>query len=222
MTVLYYMRIPYRFRKWAGILWSKSLIFVLRWLMGLSFKIEGRENIANGGVIYVSKHQSAWETVALSAFLPNVCYVLKQELLKIPFYGWALKGMDSIPIDRSKGLSALKKVIETGKERLSRNLSVVIFPEGTRVEINTHPKFQKSALLLAKKNLTPIIPIAHNAGHFWSHRRIKPGMITIVIGKQISSEKIKSQSLDALSAEVYGWVKNQMERIEIKTQFNET
>jgi 1-acyl-sn-glycerol-3-phosphate acyltransferase len=83
--------------------------------------------------VVLSKHQSAWETIALQQIFPPLCYVLKRELLRVPFFGWALACIPGIAIDRAAGKDALTQVVEQGRERLKEGLWVVVFPEGTRV-----------------------------------------------------------------------------------------
>lgn len=135
-------------------------------------KNDGKENIPNYPCIYVSKHQSMLETFVFYGLVRNCCFVMKQELLEKPIFGKANTFAEAIGIDRSNGLSAIKKVLEDGKDRVeNKNLSIVIFPEGTRVPVGEYPKFHRSAMKLATVTNIPIIPVAHNFGVYFGRKK---------------------------------------------------
>ena len=113
--------------------WAHCALFWLKATCNLGFEVRGRENIPNHPSIILCKHQSAWETIALQVIFPPQIWVMKRELLYIPFLGWAWIALSAIPIDRSAGREALKKLVAHGKDRLAKGLWVVIFPEGTRI-----------------------------------------------------------------------------------------
>ena len=121
--------------------WARCLLWVLERLCGLKFVVEGRERIPQGNHIIMSNHTSAWETVALFVIFPAQVWVLKRELLWIPFVGWGLKRLRPIAINRGAGHRAVNQVIEQGKNRLADGLWVIIFPEGTRVVAGETRKF---------------------------------------------------------------------------------
>lgn len=193
--------------------WGRLMRFLLFVFCGIRIKILGRENIPQEPVIYFVKHQSAWETTVLPGILPFHVFILKKELMKIPFFGWGLKLIKAVPIDRSRGLKALKDVINIGKSRLAKGVSIVMFPEGTRVAYGEHPKIHKSGMMLAKNTYVDVIPIAHNAGKLWPRRGWikKPGVITLQIGQPIST---RDKTLETLSDEVYEWMKATCQQLE--------
>ena len=158
-------------------------------LCGLNFTVEGRERIPAGNHVVMSKHTSAWETVALFVIFPPQVWVLKRELLWIPLMGWGLKLLRPIAIDRGAGHRAVNQVIEQGKERLADGLWVIIFPEGTRVARGETRKYGVSGALLAAASGSLVVPVSHNAGDFWPRRGIlkKPGTIRVVIGEPIEA-----------------------------------
>jgi 1-acyl-sn-glycerol-3-phosphate acyltransferase len=162
---------------------------VLERLCGLKFIVEGREHIPPGNHIVMSNHTSAWETVVLFLLFPPHVWVLKRELLWIPFVGWGLKLLRPIAINRGEGHRAVNQVIEQGKARLADGLWIVIFPEGTRVVAGATPKFGVSGALLAVAAGKSVVPLSHNAGTFWPRRGFlkKPGTIRVVIGEPIES-----------------------------------
>ena len=133
---------------------------------GIHYKIIGKENLPEKNAIVLCKHQSAWETLFLQTLLPPQTWVLKKQLLLIPFFGWALRLIEPIAIDRKKS-SSIKQLLEQGKECLDKGRWVIIFPEGTRMDVGKTGKYSRSGAVLAKETGYSVVPIAHNAGVFW-------------------------------------------------------
>jgi len=135
----------------------------------------------------MSNHSSAWETVAPFLLFPPLVWVLKRELLWIPFVGWGLKVLKPIAINRGAGHRSANQVIEQGKARLRDGLWIIIFPEGTRVIAGEKAKFGASGALLSIASGKSIVPLSHNAGTFWPRRGFvkKPGTIRLIIGEPI-------------------------------------
>ena len=106
-------------------------VFLLKHLCGLDYEIEGQENIPEGAGIIFSKHQSTWETMALQLIFPPQTFVLKKELMWVPFFGWGLAVMKPIAINRGAGRNAIKQIVSQGIDRLKAGIWIVIFPEGT-------------------------------------------------------------------------------------------
>ena len=181
---------PYRFQFEVARLWARCLFWVLERLCGLKYVVEGRERIPEGNHIVMSNHTSAWETIAQFVIFPPHVWVLKRELLWIPFIGWGLKLLKSIAINRGVGHRAVNQVVEQGKARLADGLWVIIFPEGSRVAAGETKRFGVSGALLAAATGKLMIPLSHNAGAFWPRRSIikKPGTIRVVIGEAISPQ----------------------------------
>jgi 1-acyl-sn-glycerol-3-phosphate acyltransferase len=169
--------------------WARILLWVLERLCGLKYVVEGRERIPPGNHIVMSNHTSAWETVAQFLIFPPQVWVLKRELLWIPFVGWGLKLLRPIAINRGEGHRAVNQVIEQGKARLRDGLWIIIFPEGTRVVAGETRKFGVSGALLAIASGKSVVPLSHNAGKFWARRGFlkRPGTIRVVIGEPIES-----------------------------------
>jgi 1-acyl-sn-glycerol-3-phosphate acyltransferase len=167
--------------------WARILFWVLERLCGLKYVVEGRERIPPGNHIVMSNHTSAWETVAQFLIFPPQVWVLKRELLWIPFVGWGLKLLRPIAINRGEGHRAVNQVVDQGKARLADGLWIIIFPEGTRVVSGETRKFGVSGALLAIASGRSVVPLAHNAGTFWARRGFlkKPGTIRVVIGEPI-------------------------------------
>ena len=182
--------------------WAMTNSWWLNFLCGLNYKVHQAENIPAKGdvVIYMANHQSAWETVTLREILPPLqTWVLKKELLYIPFFGWALKVYKNIAIDRKAGKKALKQLIHEGIISLEeRGCSVIIFPEGTRVGLNENKKFNIGGAMLAAKSGYPVVPLAHNAGAFWQKDTLLklPGTIDIIIGEKIETKGKKATQIN--------------------------
>ena len=186
-------------------------IFVTWWLKmtcGLNHKIIGMENVPKEPCVFACAHQSTWETIATQTFLPPLAWVLKKELLKIPVFGWGLWATGPIAIDRSERKRALDQVIEQGIDKIKEGRYVLIFPEGTRTAYGEKGRYKKGAARLAMEANVPIVPIAHNAGKYWSNTTpwIKSGTITCIFGSEISTkDKTDSQVTD----EIEQWIESQ-------------
>jgi len=169
--------------------WARCILWMLERLCGLGFTVEGRERIPAGNHIVMSRHTSTWETVALFVIFPPQVWVLKRELLWIPFMGWGLRLLRPIAIDRRAGHRAVTQVIEQGNDRLQEGLWVIIFPEGTRVAEGETRKYGMSGALLGAASGRLLVPVSHDAGRFWPRRRLlkAPGTIRVVIGDPVSA-----------------------------------
>jgi 1-acyl-sn-glycerol-3-phosphate acyltransferase len=189
--------------------WARSMLWWLKVTCNIRHEITGLENITNSPTIVLSKHQSAWETLAFQAIFPTQVYVLKRELLWIPIFGWGLAMSSPIAIDRSAGREALKKLVANGQARLNRGFWVVIFPEGTRIAPGERSKYHIGGAWLATHTKTQVLPVAHNAGEYWAKNTFikKPGVIKMHISKPIQTAGLKA---DALNHQVEGWIEAEM------------
>jgi 1-acyl-sn-glycerol-3-phosphate acyltransferase len=195
--------------------WARSMIWWLRITCNIRHEVTGLENLPDSPSIILSKHQSAWETLAFQAIFPTQVYVLKRELLWIPIFGWGLAMSSPIAIDRSAGREALKKLVANGAARLKSGLWVVIFPEGTRIAPGEKSKYQIGGAWLATHTKTQVVPVAHNAGRYWAKNSFikKPGIIQLHIGKPIQSAGLKA---DALNHQVETWIESEMPLLDTK------
>lgn len=193
-------------------LWRKGFMGLAAGVLGIRMKVLGRENIPAEPSVILSKHQSAWETVALQEVFPPLVFVLKKELLRMPFFGWGLAAMKMISIDRKAGKDALGQVVEQGKERLAAGYWVVIFPEGTRVAPGEKRRYKPGGAHLAVKAGVKVVPVAHNAGEVWPRQVFpkRPGTVTVSIGPAIDSTGLTEV---ALNAQIEAWIEGEMRRI---------
>lgn len=190
--------LPYRMHFAIARSWARVLLGLLERLCGLRFEVHGLENLPAGSHIVMCNHTSAWETIAPFVIFPPQVWVLKRELLWIPFVGWGLKLLKPIAINRGEGHRAVNQVVEQGTTRLSQGLWVVIFPEGTRVTAGETRRYGLSGALLATATGKLVVPMAHDAGKFWPRRGFlkKPGTIRVIIGSPILTAGKKPRELN--------------------------
>ena len=199
-----------RYRIISG--WAHLMLFLLRVICGVRYRVLGAEHIPRTPSIVLSKHQSAWETLAFQQIFPPQVWVLKKELLHIPFFGWGLAMTSPIAIDRGSGKAALKQIVKQGKDRLQQGFWIVIFPEGTRIAPGEKGKYGIGGAWLATHTDAPVVPVAHNAGEFWSKDAFVklPGTITVSIGAPIDSTGMEPGELNT---RVETWIETEMARI---------
>lgn len=195
-----------RYRIVSG--WSRGVIWLARWICGIRWQVEGREHLPVRPAIILSKHQSAWETIAFQLIFPPQSYLLKRELLWIPFFGWGLALMSPIAIDRAKGRAALRQLAARGAERLAQGFWIVIFPEGTRTAPGRRRKYQLGGAWLAARTGAPVVPVAHNAGLVWPRNGFlkRSGLITVRIGPAIDSTGCEPEAINKLAE---SWIEEQ-------------
>ena len=210
VTLAIALPIKFRFRVIA--LWRAAFLALCEVVLGLRYQIIGRENIPSTPSVVLSKHQSAWETVALQTIFPPLVFVLKKSLLMIPFLGWAFASVKMISIDRSSGRDALRQVVAQGRDRLKAGFWVAIFPEGTRIAPGESRRFKTGGAFLAIKAGVMAVPVAHNAGEFWPKNAFikKPGLITVSIGPAIDPAGKSAEQITTLAEQ---WIEGEMRRL---------
>lgn len=211
LSVLLGWMLPLVTRYRFATLWNRFVIWWLRITCGVSLRVSGAEHVPKGPFVVLSNHQSPWETIFLYYYFVPVCAILKRELLRIPFFGWALAILHPIAIDRSKGRSARNTLLVEGPQRLAMGLSVLVFPEGTRIEVGQEKKFLPGGAELAIKAGALVLPVAHNAGLCWPARKFvkRPGVVDVVIGKPIPTEGREAREL---TEEVQNWIRQALPR----------
>ena len=196
-------------------IWAEFIRWWLKVCCRIDFVVSGLENLPEQPSVVVSNHQSAWETIIFQKIFPAQSYLLKRELLWIPFFGWGLAANEPIAIDRSKKTQALQQLIAQARERLQKGRWIIIFPEGTRMPVGQPGPFQAGGAFVACKTGAPLLPVAHNAGVFWSKKRSffkKPGTVEVVIGPAIDSEGRKARDIN-LEAEA--WILEAMQGLPV-------
>ncbi|MBZ9558893.1 MULTISPECIES: lysophospholipid acyltransferase family protein [Modicisalibacter] len=193
-------------------LYNHFIVVWFAWTCGVRYTVEGRENVPEGPVVVLANHQCEWETLFLQILKPPVCTVLKQELLRLPLFGWALRLLHPIALDRSRPARAMKQVLTQGTQRLRDGLSVLIFPEGTRVDPGQRRRYNKSGAVIACRAGVPVLPVAHNAGERWPGRHwVKnPGRLSVIVGPPIATE---GRTPEAVLVDVEQWIEARLAEI---------
>ncbi|MDQ3026541.1 MAG: 1-acyl-sn-glycerol-3-phosphate acyltransferase [Pseudomonadota bacterium] len=197
---------------WMASTYTRVMLRWIEWSVGIGYEVDGWDNVPDFPVIVMAKHQSAWETLFMEGRLPPQCWIVKKELLWLPFVGWSLMAIRAIAIDRSSGQSAREQIVEQGARRLKQGMWVSIFPEGTRIAPGKTGRYGIGGAMLATRTGTPILPIAHNAGEYWPRYafRKRPGTIKVVIGPLIQTA---GRDVLSVNNEVQGWIEGQMRSI---------
>lgn len=190
--------------------WAKFCLVWLRFTCGIQYKVHGAEHIQNNQAgLILARHESAWETLAFQAIFPRQAYVLKRELLNIPFFGWGMALLNPIAIDRAAGRKALNQLVNDGKNRLQQGDWVVVFPEGTRMPAGELGKINIGGAMLATKAKAPVYLVAHNAGYYWPKNSFikKPGSIDVYISQPIN---VADMSASEINQQVENWLKQHL------------
>lgn len=198
------MRVP--------IAWADSVLYLLEKLCRLDYEVEGEEHLKGSGMVVLMKHSSAWEAIVQLKIFPDQTWVIKRELMWVPFLGWALRIFKPIAINRGAGRNAVEQVLAQGKARLEEGLWVMIFPEGTRVVAGESRRYGLSGALLATSTGRPVIPVAHNAGNFWPRRGLlkRPGTVRMVIGPPIATAGRQPRDVNQ---EAQTWIETKLAEI---------
>ena len=199
-----------RYRIISG--WSRLVILLAKMILGIDWRVEGRENLPARPAVILAKHQSAWETMAFQMIFPPQVLVLKKSLLWIPFFGWGLAMMSPIAIDRSRGIASLRAMARRGRERLEQGFWIVVFPEGTRVAPRERRAYQPGGAWLAVAAGAPVVPVAHNAGVLWPRNAFlkRPGIVTVRIGPPIDTANRDPQTVNAMAET---WIEEQQKAL---------
>jgi 1-acyl-sn-glycerol-3-phosphate acyltransferase len=161
--------------------WERGIAVALRLLVGLTHEVRGRDRLPSGPAIIASKHQSAWETLMFHVLVPDVAVGLKEELTRVPVFGWYLMRAGNIRIDRGAAARAIRSLVEGARRATAQGLSVLIFPEGTRRAPGAPPDYKPGVVALYNGLGLPVVPVALNSGLFWRRRGFlkQPGRIVV-------------------------------------------
>ncbi len=178
---------PLSFRFGIARSWTLLVLWVLKWVCGLDYTVEGQEHIPSKASIAMIKHSSALETIVELSVFPQQTWALKRELMWLPFFGWGAALLRPIAVHRGAGRSAVNQLVQQGLQRLREGIWVMIFPEGTRVAAGQTGRYGIGGAALAARSKRLIVPVAHNAGDYWPRRGWlkKPGTVRFVIGPPI-------------------------------------
>jgi 1-acyl-sn-glycerol-3-phosphate acyltransferase len=204
--------LPYRTRYRVIDGWCRFALLMLERVCGLRYRVLGAEHLPKEAAVVLSKHQSAWETIALPQLLPLQTWVIKRELLWVPFFGWGLACARPIAINRAQRSKATRQLIEQGAARLRDGIWIVVFPEGTRVRAGEKGQYKHGGARLACGAGVPVVPVAVNSGEFWPRNSFikHPGEITLSIGPAIDTT---GKTPEQVTREAEYWIEQEMARI---------
>lgn len=206
--------LPLRYRYKIVAAYTKAMVWALKIICRIDYRIEGLENIPkNRNGIVLCKHQSTWETLFLQSQFHQAAIIVKRELLWIPFFGWGLATIDPIAINRNEVATAMEQIIAKGRRCLQAGRWIVVFPEGTRIPYGQVGKYRLGGARLAVATGYPVLPIAHNAGRFWPRRKFlkTPGTIRVVIGPLIETT---GRTAEEVLRDAKNWIEQTMLQID--------
>ena len=185
-------------------LWAQITLVALKAIAGVSYRVEGAENMPQSGALIASNHQSMWETVAFYALVPKPVMILKKELLNVPVYGWWARAAGNIAIDRNGGARALRAMMRAAKDRIDAGEQIVIFPEGTRSAPGARAPLQPGVAGIYTATGAPCVPAAHDSGRFWRHPAMEkiPGTVTLRLLPPIKPGLDRKTFLRTLAAQI--------------------
>ncbi|MAT93241.1 MAG: 1-acyl-sn-glycerol-3-phosphate acyltransferase [Halioglobus sp.] len=203
---------------WFAVPWLKGVIVAARLVGGVQYRLHGEERLPAAEdmrrVILCPKHQSTWETFYFPSMTSHpLAYVFKQELLRIPIFGWCMARLNMIHIDRSRRSEAWARVADQGRVLMDGGKWVIMFPEGTRTERGAQGVYKSGATRLAAATDACVIPIAVTSGRCWPRRSFsfRPGVIDVSIGEPIPAQ---GRQPDELMAQVERWIEAEMRRLD--------
>jgi 1-acyl-sn-glycerol-3-phosphate acyltransferase len=184
--------------------WSRTWLAMYRTICRVNYEVRGKENMPQGGCLLAVTHQSVWDTCALFAIFDRPVYVLKSELMFIPFFGWALARLGCIPVKRGTGKSALDNMVRGTRIALAQNKQVVIFPEGTRTMVGQAANYKTGISHLYTALEVACIPVALNSGTLWPRRKFlrPPGTISIEVLAPIPPGLDRKEMFDLLVGKI--------------------
>jgi len=189
---------------WVARTWARGVFFLLRRVVGLRWELRGSREALRPGVLVASKHQSAWDTIVFFLLLDRPTYVMKQELMRIPIYGWISRRQGHIAVDRKAGATAIRRLLRAAKAAFEAGRAIVIFPQGTRTAPGTVAPYQPGIVGLYSALGVPVVPVALNSGLFWGRRSFikRPGTIVIEVLPEIPPGRERTAFLGELEEQI--------------------
>lgn len=161
--------------------WAGLGLLLAHQILGIRVAVAGQR--AEGPALYAVKHQAMYETLAMAAMLDAPAIVMKQELARIPVWGWVARQYGVIVIDRAGSAKALRAMMKEARAAVAEGRSVVIFPEGTRTPPGETPPLRSGFAGLYRAIKLPVIPVACETGKVWPRQGPKrPGTVTFLYG----------------------------------------
>lgn len=193
--------------------WGLIFTFMAKYVCGVNYRITGTENLPKEPAILASNHQSTWETFGYVGVLPQHIWILKRELVRLPFFGWTLQSASPIAINRADRTGSTQQILNQGAKRLAQGFSILVFPEGTRVAPKVVKQFKSGVARMALALKVPVVPVANNAGYCMPRASyfIYPGMVDVIIDKPIFPEH--NETADKLTARIEQVIRNNLAKM---------
>lgn len=185
--------------------WAVGVTWLLRAVCGVRLRVEGMEHLPpSGPALLASRHESAFDTMVWFTLVPDVLYVQKVELFRVPLYGWHARKAGMIGVDRTGGANAMRGMLREAQTAANSGRQIVIFPEGTRVPHGQTVPFQPGVVALANATGLPVTPVATNSGRVWGRRAFtkRPGEIVIRILPPLPARMPRGALMPALEAAI--------------------
>ena len=204
--------LPHHMRRQSVVPWVNLVIWLVKHLLGIPYRLLGAENIPARASVVLAKHQSAWETLMLQEVFKDTAFVWRKEIKYLPFFGWALASIPMIETDRNASKSSLKRLVEQGRHRLENGYTVIIFPEGTRSQPGSKNRYKVGGAHLAVETGAPVVPVALNSGEFWGRNAlfIRSGIVTVSFGPVIEPTGLTANEITRRAED---WIEAEMSRI---------
>ena len=185
-------------------LWANTVLFGLRWIAGVKVEFRGLENRPSGAALVASKHQGMLDIVALLAVLPDACFVMKKELMPLPFFGWFAWKAKMIAVDRAGHAKALKDMTRQARDRLAEGRQIVIFPEGTRNDPGVPGDYKPGVAAIYRDLEGPCWPVATNSGVHWPAHgfRRHPGTVVFEFLEPIPAQLKRGAMMALLESRI--------------------
>ena len=160
-------------------LWARFVLFGLRWIAGVKVEVRGLEHRPTGPALIAAKHQGMLDVIAPFAFLDDACFVMKKELMPLPFFGWFAWKTKMIAVDRAAHAKELKDMVRQTRARLAEGRQILIFPEGTRTTPGEPADYKPGVAAIYRDVDAPCWPVATNSGVHWPAHGFKryPGTV---------------------------------------------
>jgi len=204
--------LPHRMRRRTVVPWVNFVIWLVKHLLGIPYRLLGAENISARASVVLAKHQSVWETFMLQEVFKDTVFVWRKEIKYLPFFGWALASIPMIETDRSVSRSSLKRLVDQGRDRLDNGYTVIIFPEGTRSQPGSKNRYKVGGAHLAVETGAPVVPVALNSGEFGGRNLLfgQCGTVTVSVGPAIDPAGLTANEVTRRAEE---WIEAEMRRI---------
>lgn len=165
--------------------WARFHSRCTRWLLGIRMTIEGE--VPTGPVLIAMKHESMYETVQSFLIFDRPAPVFKQELTRIPVWGYITAVYGVVVVDREGGAKTMRKLLTEARGLLAENRPILIFPEGTRVPHGERPEVKAGVAGIYRMLNIPVVPVAVDSGRLWPRRSFlkRAGTVTFRIGETI-------------------------------------